>query len=198
MRIGGRRAVVALVVAGLLAVALAASCTSESASAPRAEVDGPVVSTTSSSTTEPAPTTLPARQFEPLLADPALTLEEQVEAAYLFHWEVLSYAGRTGDASVLDLVFADDALELRVKEVQDLVARGVRMGGHVEHRYEVAAFDASRAVVTDAYRDFLSHVDPDTSTELGRNAGDRRLVEFHFTRIGDSWRITDVIRLNLS
>jgi hypothetical protein len=107
MQFGGRRAVVILAtLAPLVAPAwFVSACTSEAAEPPtRAEVPTTAATTSSSATTDPPPataTTTPARTFEPLLADPALPIRDQVEAAYLFHWEVLSYAGRTGDASIL-------------------------------------------------------------------------------------------------
>jgi hypothetical protein len=193
MRTGGRTA------AGLLAILVLAigACTSQAAEPPE-RADHATTSSTATSSTEPPPTTAPTRAFEPLLADPDLPLADQVEAAYLFHWEVLSEAGRTGDTSLLSLVFADEALELREGEVEGLRSHGVRMGGHVEHRYEVAVLDDHNAVVTDAYADFLSHLDPESGRPVASNNGELRLVEFHLKLIGESWRVTDVVLLEVS
>lgn len=215
MRIGGRllaghvaarrtASVVGVVVVALLGV----GCSSDAPAVERAgpsssTTDASAVSTTTSATddgleaTSTTSTTLAAHDFEPLLADPAQTPEQQVEAAYLYHWEVLSYAGRTGDTSVLPLVFADEALEFRRREVDRLVEQDIRMGGHVEHRYEVTAIDDSHALVTDAYQDFLAHIDADTGEEIGANTGELRLVDFHFVKRGESWLIVDIVLLRL-
>lgn len=215
MRIGGRllaghvaarrtASVVGVVVVALLGV----GCSSDAPAVERAgpsssTTDASAVSTTTSATddgleaTSTTSTTLAAHDFEPLLADPAQTPEQQVEAAYLYHWEVLSYAGRTGDTSVLPLVFADEALELRTMQLEDLVAQNIRMEGHVEHDYAVTAFDENRALVTDGYRDFLEHRDVATGRQITANSGVIRLVDYHFAKRGDSWLVVDVVALEV-
>lgn len=215
MRIGGRllaghvaarrtASVVGVVVVALLGV----GCSSDAPAVERAgpsssTTDASAVSTTTSATddgleaTSTTSTTLAAHDFEPLLADPAQTPEQQVEAAYLYHWEVLSYAGRTGDTSVLPLVFADEALELRTREVEELFARNIRMEGHVEHDYAISAIDETHALVTDGYRDFLAHHDATTGQLLGTNTGEIRLFDFEFEKRGGSWLVVNVLRLLL-
>src|SRR5690606_2115057 len=72
--------------------------------------------TTSSSTTA-VPTTAPPADFEALPIDPALTPEQQVEAAYLHSWDIYLDAVGNGRTDYLALVYVDPILTRRVTEV---------------------------------------------------------------------------------
>jgi hypothetical protein len=118
---GGRRWAVVMVAIG----SLLGACTSSSADEPPERAEPPTSTTTSiaepttTTTTEP-----PVARFEPLIADPDQPIRDQVEAAYLYHWEVLMDAGRTGRTENLPLVFTGKALDLRTSEVEQFVDSG--------------------------------------------------------------------------
>lgn len=196
MHVGGRRAglVARAVFAPLLVAALTiGGCTSEAA-APPIRADAVTTSSTSTPTTETPPTTEPARSFEPLIADPNLPLADQVEAAYLFHWEVLLHAYRTGDTSQLPLVYAGEALEARIGEIEQNRSDGVLVGGYVEHNYEVTVLAEDSAVVIDGYRSYLVPLDSDSGDELGTPSGRQLLQEFQLESIDGRWLVVLTLR----
>jgi hypothetical protein len=190
MRTGGRTA------AGLLAILVLAigACTSQAAEPPE-RADHATTSSTATSSTEPPPTTAPTRAFEPLLADPDLPLADQVEAAYLFHWEVLLHAVSTGRTEFLELAYADAALDYRVSEVEAIVAEGFRVDGNVEHDFEIRVLGVDRVVVADRYKNLMFRVNPGTRERLDEPTGLVSSFEYEMRRIGDQWLVVNVARI---
>ncbi|MEA3021045.1 MAG: hypothetical protein QOI47_2569, partial [Actinomycetota bacterium] len=62
-----------------------------------------------------------------------LSVEQQVEAAYLKSWDIYAEAMRTRDTNKLSAAFTAKALELRLGEVAQLKASGTRAQMSVEH-----------------------------------------------------------------
>jgi hypothetical protein len=210
MQHGGRRSEgpLAIPFSALLLVALVApigACTSDAATPPdradSATTSSAIPSNSPSSTsttTEPPPTTVAAREFEPLIADPSLPIRDQVEVAYLFHWEVLLDAYRTGDTSRLELAYTANAAATRSTEIQRNVSAGFVVGGSVEHNFEVSVLGEDHAIVVDGYRNYLVRLEPTTGDPLGEPTGEESLYEYEFRKVGDRWLVNDVIRYRLS
>ncbi|MFP3905697.1 MAG: hypothetical protein ACLFWR_01585 [Acidimicrobiales bacterium] len=131
--------------------------------------------------------------FEPLIADPDLPLRDQVEQAYLFHWEVLMDALRTGRTDQLHLVYAGEALPMRVDEIESFVDEGIRGGGHVTHNYEITVFGDDRAIVMDGFRNHMVEVDAATGESISEPTGEEVLHEFEMQKEEGRWWVTYVV-----
>lgn len=153
-----------------------------------------VVPTTAAPTTEapPTTTTVPPTTVTALEADPSLTPEQQVEAAYLRSWEVFADALATGDPSALDTVYAEGALESQSTFVLELTADGLIGQVDIDHNYSVALLDETTGVVVDTITNRSVLVDPTTGdpTEEPSNS----VTTFsHTLRLSDgTWRVTRI------
>src|SRR5690606_31752170 len=108
--------------------------------------------------------------------DPALTPEQQVEAAYLHSWDIYLDAVGNGRTDYLALVYVDPILTRRVTEVEDLVAAGHAVHGSPTDRLiQTTMLTETDAVLIDEYRNRLVLVDAasgepledDPNTEVG-------------------------------
>lgn len=198
---GGTRRFLALV----LLWPLMTGCTGATSEPERAQppVTAPVDATTTIITTTTTSTTTASEPpnpgsdatFELLLADPALTVSQQVEAAYLHSWDIYLHAVNTWDTRYLDLVFADGNLDMVSDEVERLREEGMRVTGHVEHDYAITVVDHDNAVVMDGYRNYMvATVDGEEPDEP---SGALRLFEHQMTRVEDRWVVTWIRRHEL-
>ena len=122
-----------------------------------------------------------------------LSVEQEVEAAYLRSWDVYAHAMRTFDTSKLADVYVGDALELRLDEVKDMASANTPGRMDVEHDYEISvAPDGQTAVVLD---DYLNHsVSLDASgkpTEEDPNEIVKR--EYRMRLVEGTWKVADVL-----
>ena len=204
MRIGGFRRVAASMATGVMVATLAVGCGGDDPPRDRAEpspVTELVASTTSPSTTttttEATTTTIDpdAPVFEPLMIDPALAPEAQVEAAYLHHWDVLMDAYRTGRTDSLDLVYTGEALTMRVAEINGILADGVRVGGHVEHNYAITIHNDTEATLIDGFWNYLVDTDPESGEPVSEASGEQIAQRFQYVKEGDQWLIDRVVLL---
>lgn len=179
--------------AAVLGVLGGGACTSgSSAEPPRATVGSTTTSTVPTTTTEAPP------EFEPLIADPELSLHDQVEAAYLFHWEVLLDAYRTGRVEALPLVYGPEMVEFRSEEIAGLAADGHLVDGEVGHNYEVVEFDAENASVVDVYTNKLVLVDAATGAHLEEPSEEQVGYEFQMQKVEGQWLVVHVVRYHFS
>lgn len=196
MRNGGSRKTV-VVVALAIGLTLAA-CGDDDGDAEASRASVPKATTTAEPTTSPTTaattTTEPAPQFEPLVADPALTPEEQVEAAYLFYWEVVLDAFRRGDGSMLTLVLTGDALLHRQEELETLVDEGYRFGGTVEHNYAVTVLEGDQAVVADLETNRLTTVDAVSGETVVEPLDEELLYEYRMVKEDGQWRVASIVQ----
>lgn len=154
-----------------------------------------VVPTTAAPTTEaPTTTTVPPTTVTALEADPSLTPEEQVEAAYLRSWEVYLEALRSGQTIHLRSAYAGAALSLRLSEIQRLVDQGHAVEGTVDHNYEISFLDDATAVVIDRYTNGLTLVDGTTRQTLEPTPNDRVVRIYTLKRLEGRWLVSDVVR----
>jgi hypothetical protein len=197
MQHGGARARV--IMAGLVMVLAGCSSGSVTESRARAEVPSTTNEPAPASTVEATTSTTEAElpEFEPLYADPDQTIREQVEAAYLYHWEILLDAGRTGRTEYLHLVYTDEALTRRMAEIEQFVTDGFRVRGSVEHNYQITVLDDDLVLVIDGYRNQMFRVDTDSGDPLDLPDGSESLYEYRFRKVGDRWLVAHVVRYAL-
>jgi hypothetical protein len=161
--------------------------TTERATVPTAE---PTTTTEATTTTEPAP------EFEPLLADPNLTPEQQVEAAYLYSWEIYLDALANGRTDYLDLVYVDPSLSSRRAQVEGLVAEGHTVVGEIEPEiFDMAVLTPTEAVVIDTYTNHLTLADDSTGELLEDDPNEAVSYSYTFVLEEGSWRVKYVERL---
>lgn len=195
VRDGGQTTTIRVTAAAMaLLLVLAAGCSDSGGDGPeRASVptDGATTTTTSTSSTT---TTVAAgtTTFEPLIADPNQTPEQQVEAAYLYSWEVYLDAAARGDTSALSVVYRGPALEVVRKEIEEFVSSGHRVSGDVEFNYVTTVQDDNFADVVDAYRNHLVLIDAGTGQPLEDDPNEE--VVFHYTleRVDGTWFVTSL------
>ena len=184
-------------------VLLATGCSDDEPEHQRAEPPPPETTastTTSTTTTEVTTTTVDpdAPVFEPLLIDPALDPEAQVEAAYIHHWDILMDAVELGRTSNLHLAYSDAALGMREGEVEHLISEGLRFGGHVEHNYAITIHAEDQATVMDGYWNHLHRVAPESGEAISEASGDQVLREFDYVKEGSQWKVHLVTRHTFS
>jgi hypothetical protein len=121
-----------------------------------------------------------------------LSVEQEVEAAYLRSWDVYTEAMRTFDTSQLKEVYIGEALALRLDEVGDLEAANTPARMSVEHDYEITV-DGETAVVVDAYVNHSVLVDPMTGEPTEADPNNRLTTRYEFRKVGDTWRIERVL-----
>lgn len=171
------------------------------ASAPRASVDVDKPSSTSaveslesttSTTAMVVPTTMAEQHFEPLYADPALTPEEQVEAAYLFSWEIYYYAASRGDTTYVPLAYAYRGLELVTEEVEGYAENRQTQTGSSELNYGLDVYAEGEAVVVDFWHDNLVLISLEDGSEINGGHGKLSKTEFYLELIDGQWLVTEI------
>ena len=115
--------------AALVAVTAAAACSSGD----RPEVTGATVPTQATTST-------------------TLSVEQEVEQAYLKSWDVYAQAMRKLDPTGIESYFGQPYIETLRSEIADLNAAGTPVRIEVEHDYEIQLASPTEAIVVDRYR----------------------------------------------
>ena len=137
-------------------------------------------------TTSKAPTT--TSTTEPL------TVEEQVEQAYLASWDDYATAMGERETEHLSATHAGRALELVESEVADLKRDGHAADIDVEHNYAITIVDESTAVVVDEYVNHMILIDPDTGEPREADPNNTVLYVFTLELMEGAWKLTDILR----
>lgn len=192
MRNGGRCKVGVFVCVAALVLG---ACGGDDGDDEEARATVPESSTTSTESTTTTSSTVPAPEFEPLLADPELTPEEQVEAAYLFSWDIYLDALERARTDDLPLGFARGALELRTSEIEELAGDQSIVRGSVEHDISVTVVSPTEAVVFDTFQNHLVLHDALTGEPLEADPNVARAFQFILELQEDRWLVTRVDRV---
>ena len=156
----------------LLLGLLAAACGGSSkASTPSASVTTPP-------TTAAHPTT-------------TLTVEAQVEAAYLHSWDVYAHAMLELDPGQLGGSYAGAALDGALKELDDLRAHNQRARYQVTHNYTINV-DAGIATVVDRYVNHSVTLDGSTRQPLEPDPNDDKTQVYLLRQIEGVWKVVDI------
>lgn len=194
--VGGRRfSALVLVVASLLG-----ACGGDDGPEPeRATVPTTESTTTTAATASSTTTTSEAAapaDFEALPADPALSPEQQVEAAYLHSWDIYLDALGSGRTEYLALVYVDPILERRTKEIEELVDAGHSVVGSPEDRsIQVTLLTPTDAVLIDEYTNHLTLIDASSNEPLEEDPNSQVGYSYTFVLEGGVWRVSYVERL---
>jgi hypothetical protein len=156
----------------LLLVPLAACSSSSKASPPAASVTTPPTDRTTTT----------------------LTVEQQVEAAYLKSWDVYAKAVRTLDASGLEVSYVGDALTLETQEVADLKAANTPIVVQVKHSIGVQVVKVDEAIVFDRYENRNYRTDASGKAIDDPNKVGIYSDSYQMKRIGGSWFVARIVR----
>ena len=162
------------------------------------DADGAGAGAADATTTTSAPTTTSSTiprpyTFERLDADPALSPEEQVEAAYLHHWDVVVSAFAHGDDEVLDLVLTGEALQVRRDQLAYLLGQEQRIEGTVEHEVTVEVVSETEARVVDEETSHLVTLDADGEV-VNDDAGATTTSEYQLVLQDGAWLVSTALR----
>jgi hypothetical protein len=155
-----------------LVATIAAGCSSDGG--------GPSASVTTPPTSERTTTTL--------------TVEQEVEAAYLRSWDVYAKAVRDLDPSGLEESYASPQLERTRAAVEKRKAANTPSRVKVEHDLRVVMLQASLAQVVDRYRNHSVLIDASTGTPVEPDPNSVITETYTLKEIDGRWMVTDIVR----
>ena len=123
-----------------------------------------------------------------------LSVEEEVERAYLRSWDVYAKAVRDLDPMGLEQAYAGDALETVRAEVMRLKAAGTPIVVKIEHDLDVQLVSPDEAVVVDQYvnrnyRTTLAGEPIDDPNKAGTY-----VESYQLKRAGREWSVVRIVR----
>lgn len=124
-----------------------------------------------------------------------LSVEQEVEAAYLRSWDVYTEAVLTFDTSELEEVFAKTALQTVRDEVAGLRAAGTPVRAKVDHQIDIDVIEAG-AIVLDNYVNHSVLLDPETKKPSEPDPNKRLLFSYHLEEVDGSWKVVGIDRLS--
>ena len=124
-----------------------------------------------------------------------LTVEEQVEQAYLYSWQVLAEAVEAGDVDRLHAAYDGDAFDLRAGDVEEIDAMGLSSTVDVDHDYTIQIIDATTAVVVDAYVNHSVLIDPATGEPVEEDPNDQEHRAYTVELRDGAWKVTAIVIL---
>ena len=119
-----------------------------------------------------------------------LTLEEQVEEAYLASWDVYTHALDSLDPTGLDEVYAGEALAIRTDEIAGLRDAGTNVIGGVRHDFEVQLETDTLAIVVESYENHLVLTDAATGQPLEEDPNSIVSRMYMLELIDGTWKVT--------
>lgn len=172
-----------LVVLSVLLVLVGAACSGDD---PAAAPSGTLATSSSTSDADATTTTR------------ALTVEQEVEAAYLRSWDVYAEAVRTFDVSRLAEVYTGRALEIVVAEVARLNEANTPIVVKVEHSIDVD-LRGDVATVIDHYVNRNYRIDGDSGDPIDDPNDPGTYVEsYTLKKVGETWRVDTIERQSYS
>ena len=155
----------------ILVLALVGACSSGNDDAPAATLQ---TSTTARTTT-------------------TLSVEAEVEAAYLRSWDVFTHAALELDPRGLDRSYAGPALQLVEDEIARLTTDGHRVRYAVDHNYTIEV-NNDAATVTDDYVNPSVLLDAQTRQPLEADPHERLHERYLMSRMDGQWLVVDILR----
>lgn len=121
-----------------------------------------------------------------------LTVEQEVEAAYLRSWEIYTEAVRTFDTSQLNEVYSGDALRSRIDEVNRLRQANTPARIDVVHDVTIEVADDATAVVRDDYFNHSVLLDGETGEPIEADPNEVVKREYLMRVVDGKWKVAFV------
>ncbi|MPZ16150.1 MAG: hypothetical protein GEU73_17330 [Chloroflexi bacterium] len=185
--------VVGLALLGLVMVMLAIAFVADRQLRPRLSVDPAPTPSLAAAATSPAAagTSNPANG-----SSSPLSLEQEIEEAYLRYWDVYSEALLNLDTSRIPEVAADDELRRIEEEVGGLRNRNEAARINVTHDYEILDITSTGGTVYDEALNQSYTVDPVTKTSPeGTNRSEILRDLYFFEKRDHMWKIVKSYRV---
>lgn len=132
----------------------------------------------------------------PSTTSTTLSVEAEVEAAYLRSWDVYAEAMRTLDNSGLNEAFTEEALTLRRDEVARLSAENTPARMQVDHEIEsIELTEDGTAVVRDRIRNHSVLLDPRTGEPSEADPNSELHHEYVLKDEAGKWKVALIIEL---
>lgn len=132
---------------------------------------------------EDGPSPKPSTSAQP--TDP----QAQVEIAYLRYWEVWKEANLKLDASILDEVMAEDALEKARLVIEQAKTNNEPVLIRVQHDYNISILPEF-ASVDDSFLDRSVRADPKTQKPNGPERNEVIRNSYTLKKVGGQWKVT--------
>lgn len=128
-----------------------------------------------------------------------LSVEAEVEAAYLRSWDVYAEAVRTFDTTALDEVYDGSALRLVEDEVRRLREANTPIVVQVEHDLSIQLADSMTAFVRDTYVNRNYRIDGESGDPIDATDDPGTYVElYELRREAGRWRVVVIVRESYS
>lgn len=122
-----------------------------------------------------------------------VSMEAEVEQAYLRYWEVYADALLNLDEGRLEEVLTGEALETTRQLVEEQTSKNQPVRVRVEHDYRVIVAGDDFATVDD---NFLSHsvrLDPRTGEPIEQDPNLKVRNSFTLRKVGGTWKVAEII-----
>ena len=124
-----------------------------------------------------------------------LSVEQEVEQAYLKSWDVYAKAMRDLDETLLPQAFARETLATREDEVAALKAKGTPARMAAEHDISVEEVTATTARLRDVYINHSVLLDPQSGEPTEPDPQERYEVIVTLERLDGRWKVVFIERL---
>ena len=122
-----------------------------------------------------------------------LSVEQEVEAAYLKSWDVFAEAALELDESKSSESYAGPALELVRSNVDRLRSENVRGRYVVDHDYQIET-NGDAATVEDNYLNHSVKLNSSSREPIEADPNERVREKYLMSKIGDQWKVVDIQR----
>lgn len=121
------------------------------------------------------------------------TVEGQIEAAYLRSWEVFGEAIVQADPALLHESYAGEALNILVRQAEQLIEKGESVRLSRTFNYTVARIGAGRGAVADSFVNHSVTIDRSTGEPTEADPNEQVLGNYTFAKEGQTWKIIDIV-----
>ena len=123
-----------------------------------------------------------------------LSVEQEVERAYLKSWDVYAEAVRYLKKTDLAGIFGGEYLATVTSEIDERAAERRPSRVEVEHDYRITVESRDRATVVDSYRNHSVQLDPTTGEPVEPDPNELLVETYTMERIGGQWKVVRVTR----
>ena len=135
----------------------------------------------------------PSATLEDPTTTTTLSVEAEVEAAYLRSWDVYADAVLTFDTSKLATAYSGPALEVVSADVEELRQANTPARMDVDHDYEIEVdVESGLARVIDRYKNHSVLLDGETKATIEPDPDELIEEEYLMQNTGGAWKVIDI------
>lgn len=119
--------------------------------------------------------------------------KNQVEQAYLRHWDVYAEALRNLDAGRLSEVLTGAALTTVTRQIEEQRRMNQPVRVRAEHNYRITLLNDTTASVDDNYINHSVRLDGRTGEPIEKDPNQRVHKSYTLKKVNDTWKVSDII-----